>query len=165
MTADPGTSLTGRSGAKAIVIGTAVAGTLDILAAIVVTLAFGRQVDRMLRYVASGPFPSAVEWGAGGAALGLLVHYSLMAIMVAVYVALARRTPRLRETPLLWGAAYGVVSYVVMNLIVVPLRFGAGLPPSLVGFVTQFSFHILLVGIPIALVAARYLPSGEPARA
>ena len=43
-----------------------------------------------------------------------------------------------------------------MNLIVVPLRFAAPLPPSTRAIVTQLFCHIILVGIPIALIAARH---------
>lgn len=53
-----------------IAVATLVAGSLDILAAITLTLLFGRHIPDMLRYVASGPFPAATGWGAGGAALG-----------------------------------------------------------------------------------------------
>ena len=150
---------------KPIAIGTAVAGTLDILAAVVVTLIYGRTVDGMLRYVASGPFPPARGWGAGGAVLGLLVHFALMAIMVTVYVLIARRNETLRRRPVWGGIAYGIVTYIVMNLVVVPLRFGTGFPPSLLGFVTQLSFHILLAGIPVALITARYLRQSAPKQA
>jgi hypothetical protein len=142
---------------RPILVATALAGTLDILAAAILTLVYGRPVDGMLRYVASGPFPPATQWGAGGAILGLAVHYVLMAIMAALYVVTANATEALRRSPILWGVLYGIATYAVMNLLVVPLRFGTGFPPSLIGFATQFSFHILLVGIPIALVAARFL--------
>ena len=40
----------------------------------------------MLRYVASGPFPAATDMGTAGAILGLLVHFTLMAIMAAGFV-------------------------------------------------------------------------------
>ena len=82
---------------KPIAIATAICRTLDIIAAIVMTLIYGRQVDGMLIYVASGPFPPATGWGGSGAALGL------------------------------------------------------------VGFLSQLTFHILLVGIPMALIAAAFL--------
>lgn len=141
------------STAKRIAVATLVAGTLDILAAIGMTLAFGRQVDAMLRYVASGPFPGAPQWGVGGAALGLAVHFGLMAIMATIFVLAANRIPRLKAQPIYWGVAYGLVTYVAMNLIVVPLRFGT--TPSALAIASQLLFHVLLVGIPIALVARR----------
>lgn len=146
--------------ARPILLGTLVAGTLDIVAAIVVTLSIGRRsVDQMLGGVAAGPFPGAPDNGVAAVLLGLAVHFALMAIMVAIYVAAAARLAALRRQPLLWGALYGVATYVVMNLLVVPIRFtGApALPASWLGFGTQFGFHILLVGIPIALIAARCL--------
>ncbi len=142
---------------RPVLLATFVAGTLDILAATGLTLFYGRRtVAEMLRGVASGPFPGASQWGTSGAALGLAVHLALMAIMVAVYVAAAARLPALRIRPLLWGTLYGLATYVAMNLIVVPLRFG-GWPPSTRAIVTQLFCHIVLVGIPIALIAARQL--------
>jgi hypothetical protein len=143
---------------RPILIATLVAGTLDILAAIGLTLFYARRtVADMLRGVASGPFPAATGWGDGGAALGLAVHFTLMAIMVAVYVFAAARRRALRARPVLWGVLYGLATYVVMNLIVVPLRFEGAFPPSTRSVVTQLFCHIVLVGIPIALIASRHL--------
>jgi hypothetical protein len=39
----------------------------------------------------------------------------------------------------------------------VPLRFGTPLPPKALSMATQLFAHIVLVGIPIAYVAARTL--------
>ena len=80
-----------------------------------------------------------------------------MAIMVTIFVARRRRGCRaLWQKPLLWGVLYGLATYVVMNLVVVPLRFPTALPPSTRAVVTQLFCHIVLVGIPIALIAARH---------
>lgn len=147
-----------RSILKPILIATLVAGTLDILAAIGLTLHYGRRtVAEMLRGVAAGPFPGAPNWGDAGTALGLAVHFALMAIMAAVFVLAASRRRRLWEQPLLWGLLYGLATYVVMNLIVVPLRWPANFPPSPLSVATQLFCHIVLVGIPIALIARRHL--------
>lgn len=141
---------------RPIALATLIAGTLDILAATILTLIYGREPANMLRFVASGPFPPATEWGAAGAALGLATHFTLMAIMATVFIVAAQQRPALRERPLLWGLIYGLVTYVVMNLIVVPLRFPAAFPPRPISVATQLFCHIVLVGIPIALVAARH---------
>jgi hypothetical protein len=146
-----GTWTTGRR----IAVATLIAGTLDILAAIGFTLYFGRDVLKMLRSVASGPIPSAVEWGAAGSITGLAVHFALMAIMAAAFVLAADRWPALKRQALLWGVAYGLVTYVVMNLLVVPIRFGAPLPTEFGAIARQLFCHIVLVGIPIALVARK----------
>ncbi|MBV9881859.1 MAG: hypothetical protein JO276_02520 [Sphingomonadaceae bacterium] len=142
---------------RPIILATLVAGTLDICAAIILSLTFGRGPANMLRFVASGPFPSATEWGAGGALLGLVTHFVLMAIMVTIFVAAAARWPALTAKPLQWGVIYGLVTYVAMNLIVVPLRFPGAFPPSPRSLGTQLFCHIVLVGLPIAWIASRHL--------
>ena len=141
---------------KTIALATLVAGTLDIAFATILTLIFGREIPNMLRFVASGPFPAATDMGASGAILGLAVHFTLMAIMAAVFVLVARRKPELTAKPIQWGAIYGLVTYVAMNLIVVPVRFG-NWPPKPLSIATQLFAHIVLVGIPIALITARNL--------
>jgi len=142
---------------KPIVLATLVAGALDITAAILLSLTLGNGPAAMLRTVASGPFPAATGWGAGGSALGLAVHFALMAIMAAIFVAAAERMRTLWIHPIRWGVIYGLVTYVAMNLVVVPLRWPAAFPPSPRSVATQLFCHIVLVGIPIALIAARYL--------
>ena len=142
---------------RAIGHATLVAGTLDILFAMILTIIFGREIPNMLRYVGSGPFPAATEMGTAGAALGLATHFALMAIMAAAFVLAARQWPVLTHKPIQWGIIYGLATYVVMNWIVVPLRFANPLPPKPISIATQLFAHIVLVGIPIALIAAKYL--------
>jgi hypothetical protein len=142
---------------RSIALATAVAGTLDILFATILTLLNGRDPANMLRFVASGPFPSATEWEAPGAVLGLVVHFTLMAMMATAFVLTARRFPDMVMSPIKWGAIYGLITYVVMNLIVVPLRFPAAFPPKPMSITTQLFAHIVLVGLPIAWIAARTL--------
>jgi hypothetical protein len=142
---------------RTIALATLVAGTLDILFAMILTVLFGREIGNMLRYVGSGPFPAAIDMGTAGAIIGLLTHFGLIAIMAAIYVIAARQQPALLKKPIQWGVLYGLATYVAMNLVVVPLRFDAPLPPSARAIATQLFAHVVLVGIPIALIAARNL--------
>jgi hypothetical protein len=142
---------------KPTAIATAISGTLDILFAMILTLWFGREIPNMLRYVASGPFPAAADMGAAGVVLGLVVHFALMAIMAAALMLYLRRNPDYLEHPIWMGVVYGLITYAVMNWIVVPLRFDTPLPPSTLSIATQLFAHIVLVGISMALVARRYL--------
>jgi hypothetical protein len=145
--------------ARAIGWATFVAGTLDILYAAILTLIYGREPAAMLRYVASGPFPPATDWGAAGSILGLIVHFTLMAIMAAAFALIARNTPNMLARPIQWGIVYGLATYVVMNWIVVPLRFDTPLPPKPISIASQLFAHIVLVGIPIAMIVAKKLRS------
>ena len=146
---------------KTIGLATLAAGTLDILFAMILTLLFGREIGNMLRYVASGPFPAATGMGPAGAILGLVVHFALMGIMAAAYVLFARspRREHLRDMPYRAGMAYGLITYAIMNWIVVALRFGTPLPPKPLSIATQLFAHIVLVGIPMALITARAMRS------
>jgi hypothetical protein len=148
-----------RSVWKTILVATLISGTLDIVFAMMLTVAFGRQIPGMLRFVASGPFPAATDWGAGGAILGLLVHFTLMAIMAIAFVFIVRMRPVLLDTPWLAALAYGVITYFLMNWLVVPLRFHTSLPPKALSIVTQAFAHLVLVGVVFAFVARRFLKS------
>lgn len=141
--------------ARTIALATLVAGALDIIFAMTLTTLYGRDIGNMLRYVGSGPFPAVAEMGAAGAAIGLLTHFGLMAIMAAAFVLAVRQKPALIQKPMLAALAYGLITYVAMNLIVVPLRFDTPLPPKPMSITTQLFAHIVLVGIPMALIASR----------
>ena len=143
--------------ARLIGAATLVAGTLDIASAIVTTLVRGKSVMRMLQGVASGPFgewPLTAGWL--GAAAGLAVHFAIMAAMAAAFVIAAPLLPRLRALRLLYGAAYGALLYLVMYWVVLPLRWpsAGGASGGVVSVLLPLAIHILLVGIPIAWIAA-----------
>ena len=142
---------------RAIGWATLAAGTLDILYAALLTLMNGREPAGMLRFVASGPFPSATDWGATGAMLGLIVHFTLIGIMATYFLIAASNWPNMLARPILAGILYGLVTYVAMNWIVVPLRFDVPLPPQPTSVASQLFAHIVLVGVPIALVGAKVL--------
>ena len=144
---------------KPIALATAVAGALDILWAMILTMTVGKgDIPAMLRFVASGPFGDAAkDWGAGGAILGLVVHFTLMAMMATVFVLSIRARPQLLDTPWRTALAFGVITYFAMNWVVVPLRFGTPLPPKPLSIATQLFAHLVLVGIPFALITARTL--------
>ena len=142
---------------RTIGLATLVAGTIDIIFAIVLTLFYGRDPMAMLRYVGSGPYPPATAMGVAGSALGLLVHFALMAIMAGAYVWFARSRAFLSDMSVRAGVAYGVITYLIMNLIVVPLRFGEPVSPRPTSVAIQLFAHVVLVGIPIAVITARTL--------
>lgn len=140
---------------RKILVTTLVAGTLDILSACVYTLIAGRAPITMLKGLASAILGNeAVKGGIGVALVGLLLHFAIMAVMVAFFVIAASRLSVLKTHWLLAGIAYGIGLWAVMNLIVLPLRFGWH-PFTPLGLAEQFFSHIILVGIPIAWFARR----------
>lgn len=132
-------------------------GSLDILYAAATSLVAGHGPLTMLRAVASGPFGDAArDWGLAGSALGLLVHFAIMAAMVAAGFWLARQSPLGDIAPWKAGTLYGLLLYGVMAGIVLQLRFGTEFPsPDKLKLATELFPHVFLVGIPIFHFARR----------
>lgn len=142
---------------RPVVVATLVAGTLDILSAFVFAGIAGMTPMGVLQFVASGPFGDAPTATPGWAAVGLAVHFAIMACMVTAYMIVAPRFSALLRHPIVAGLAYGVLLWIIMYWIVRPLRFPEiPLPHTLYGIANQLFSHCILVGIPIALIAARH---------
>jgi hypothetical protein len=143
---------------KAIVLGTLIVGTLDALDAIIVFwLRSGVTPPRIFRGIAAGVLGSAA--GSGGtpaALLGVLLHYTVALGIVTTYVLVSRVMPALNRRPFLYGPLYGIAAYLVMNFVVIPLS-AIGTFPRFNAFGTTngLLIHMLGIGLPTALVAAR----------
>ena len=148
---------------KPIAIATAIAGTLDILAAFILAGVSGVSPVRVLQFVASGPLGDSALVNSSYAAAGLLVHFAIMACMAAAYMVAARQWRILSDRPLVAGALYGIALWLLMYWVVQPLRWSTPHPSHLVPIAKQLFCHVILVGIPIALVATRYLRARGPA--
>ena len=142
---------------RPILIATLIAGTLDILSAFVFAGLAGMTPVGVLRYVASGPFGEAPTASASWAAVGLAIHFAIMACMAAAYMLVASRLRWPIRHPIPAGLAYGVLLWLIMYWVVKPLRWPeAPLPHTAYAIANQLFSHCLLVGVPIALTAARY---------
>lgn len=143
---------------KQVALATMIAGTLDILSAFVFAGMAGVTPGQLLNYVASGPFgDGALGGGLSWAVVGLVVHFAIMACIAAAYLVIAPRFPALIRHPILAGIGYGVLLWIVMYWIVKPLRWPeAPLPSTAWGIGNALFSHCMLVGLPIALVAARW---------
>src|SRR5215203_2107896 len=108
--------------AAGIVLGGTIAATLDIVYACVRNGGYGRTPEWVLQSVASGLLgQDAFESGPAGAALGLGCHYAIALVAAFVYCAASLRFPLLRSSALACGAAFGVLVYLAMNFVVLPL--------------------------------------------
>jgi uncharacterized membrane protein YagU involved in acid resistance len=105
--------------AYATLSGGLVAGSVDTFAA---ALIYQVSPIIILHAVASGLLGKAsFQAGAGAAVLGLALQLGMSVIIAAIYVIAARRLAMLTQSWLMWGALYGVVVFIVMNYVVVPL--------------------------------------------
>ena len=139
---------------RRILLATLIAGTLDIGMASIETAMHGKPVAGMLRGLASGPVPAAKEMGAAGAAIGLAVHFAIMAVMATVFMIAARRINWVRAHSLIAGPLYGIGLWLVMYGLVLPLRFGAPFPShDPIALAKQLFAHMVLVGLTFGVIA------------
>jgi hypothetical protein len=131
------------------------AGTLDLIFAISAWSLQGVPAKIIPLSIASGILgKGAFAGGFGTVALGLALHYLIALSMAVTFMAAAAKVPTLTDRPIPTGAVYGAVLYIFMNFLVVPLsRAPIGRPPLAMAL-ADLAAHMLLVGVPIALVAA-----------
>lgn len=138
-------------------IGGGVGGLLDaIYATVLWGFVIGHNPAGVWQSVAAGLLGKAsFEGGNATALLGLALHFFIAFVMALVYARAAHRLPVLTERPVLMGALYGVVLYLVMNFVVVPLSAIGFHAPNLAGAIRALIPHVVFVGPAIALAAAR----------
>jgi hypothetical protein len=147
-----------------IVGGGLIAGTLDIaFACIYWAIKASVPAQRIFQSVAAGLLGKAsFQGGAATAALGLALHYFIATSMSLAFYVVAVRRPALVRRPVLYGVPYGLLLYVIMNYIVVPLSAARPGPKDPLWIALGIAVHALLIGVPITLCARGAL-TGFPA--
>jgi len=97
----------------------------------------------------------AFTTGWTGGIIGLLLHCGVAFTAATVFVFTARWFPAILRHDNLSGVAFGLIVFVVMNLVVVPLSRmpKRTVPLSMISM--QIVMHIVLVGLPIS-ISSRY---------
>jgi uncharacterized membrane protein YagU involved in acid resistance len=140
-----------------IAIGTALIGSLDL---VFVSSYWAAAADvppvRILQSIATGVLGKAsYEGGAKTALLGGALHYFIIAMFVLAYYVASRWIPALSRRPVAYGLAYGLLLYVLMNYIVVPLsRAGQSGSFNVPWELSSIAMHAL-IGVLCALFACR----------
>lgn len=129
-----------------ILIGGSVAGLLDMTSAY---LTFGRMMPLGIAGGLIGVAardPSAAHY-----CLGLFIHYLIAFSAAAAYCFASRKLTFLRENFFVCGLVFGIVFFLFMNLMVLPLSaYHAMGPYSYRGLVQGLLAHMFLIGLPIS---------------
>jgi uncharacterized membrane protein YagU involved in acid resistance len=135
-----------------------VALTLDICAAFVTAwLRAGVRPLRLLQFVASGLIGAAAfNGGVKAAILGLALHFLIATGAAVVFYLASQKWLFLIEHPVNFGLLYGIVVYLFMNFVVLPLSSITPRPMTLSGFIIGILTIIFCVGLPIALIVRRF---------
>lgn len=146
-----------------VVLGAVVVGTLDILFAILFWAPRGVAPARIFQSVAAGLYGRAsFNGGTRMVVIGALLHYFIALCIVLVYWLASRRYDVLIRRPILCGSIYGVLVYVVMNYVVIPLSATQRSAFLLSWVVSSVLVHAFLVGVPSAVFAKAALRRSPP---
>lgn len=152
---------------RAVLFGGSLGGALDILFAISFAGFYGVGPVRVLQTVASGLLGDAAFAGGMPAAItGFACHFLLSWLWAALFVAAALRYRALVRRPLVTAIVFGIVVFLAMRLIVLPLsayprpvRF----PP--LASALDLASHMFLFAWPIAWAARRAVIARAAGRA
>jgi len=151
-----------------IVGGGLLAGLLDGADAIIYYgLMYGVSAKQISIHIASGLIGrhAAVQGGELSIVLGLFLHFLIAFSAATIFYLVAGKWPSILSHPLLSGTVFGLLWYMLMYRIVLPLSAIPRNPNprfSLPDFADEIFAHIFLVGIPIALMATYSLHVKRP---
>ena len=148
-----------NSVARAILLAGFVAGLLDITAAII-SFYINRNTGpaRMFQYIASAVLGrDAFSGGVGTAALGLLFHFIIAYIFTIIFFLAYPKLNLYSKNMIVVGFVYGILVWVVMNLVVLPLSNAAVARPfQAKEVITGVLILMFCIGLPVSILAHRY---------
>ena len=150
-----------RGWLRASVAGGFVAGSVDIGSAAVI---YHASPLLIMRAIAGGLLgPRALGMGIAVSLLGLVLQWAMSILIAGIYCAVLPLLPgRLRRNILLTGCGCGVVVFVVMEYLVVPLSALHHWPHVTMPWLVENLLAMALFGCIIAGIA-RYLMEGAKA--
>jgi hypothetical protein len=140
----------------AIAIGGLIVGILDITSAFITWWCKGVRPVRGLQGIAAGLLGSqSFQGGVATAGLGLTIHFFVAFMVVIVFYMASRKFQFLTRHAVVSGLLYGVVVYLFMYWFVLPNVFPK-FRHSISSDVLAVVVHMVLIGLPTALVVRRY---------
>lgn len=146
-----------------LMLGGLAVGTLDLLFAWAFWQSRGAGLTRILQSIASGLLGKASYTGGTATAwLGAGLHYFIATMFVLAYFLVGLRNPVLRRRPVAHGLLYGVLLYIVMNFVVLPLS-ATGMPKfdNLPWIASSVAIHAVF-GVMCAVFARRACSTPHP---
>lgn len=134
-----------------------VAGVTDLVAAGAI---LGGPMMHGFQMIASGLLgEQAFSGGLKAAVLGALLHFAMSIAAAALYLWAALRHRALIRRWLIGGVVFGILAYLVMNVVVVPLSYAANPDFSVSVIVKELLAHTIMFGLPIAGMVRALAPN------
>lgn len=147
-----------RGGIKIILWTCLLVGTLDIFAAMIdAFFRYGTTPIELFQFIASGILGvSSFSDGLLSALLGLCCHYFIASTWTTIFFIFY---PKLNLSPklkIVSGLIYGIVIWLVMNLIIVPLSNTHKMIFHFGHAITGALYLMFLIGLPASLIFHKY---------
>ena len=113
---------------RVVFLGALIVGVIDLVFAILYWIQLVSPI-RIFQSIAAGLLggKASRDGGIATAILGGVLHFAIATAMAFTYALAARKLPVLVRQPTLFGLVYGVLLYLAMNLVVLPLS-ARGMP-------------------------------------
>ena len=140
-----------------------IAGILDAIAGVIVYYIFFKfNPFQVLQFISTGIHgPEAMNGGMPMILAGTIYHFIIAYACAIIYFFFYPRVIFLRKNIAVMGLLYGLVIWLVMNLLVLPLSNIPKSPFDINLAVVGILWHMVLVGLPIALITAKYFSKEE----
>jgi hypothetical protein len=131
-------------------------GTLDLAAAMIQTVLYNGDIQRLFQFIASGAFgKEAFDGGWSYAIYGILFHYIIAFSWTIIFFIIYSGFNLSRFNKILVGICYGIVIWFVMNRIVLPFSNITPRPFDVMKSLIAASILIVAIGLPLSFIASR----------
>ena len=147
-----------KSRVKIIAFTCLLAGTLDILSAIVdSSIRFKISPIELFQFIASGAFgPNAFSGGIPTAIAGLLFHYFIASCWTVFFFLVIPKFKLSPKYKIPVGLLYGIFVWLIMNLIVVPLSNVHKVKFTWSHTIMGMLYLMFMIGLPVSLMFYRF---------
>jgi hypothetical protein len=119
--------------------------------------------QHVFKYIAEGVFgPEAASGGRLMIAWGAVFHFMIAFFFTSFLFLIYRKVGRWFNNTFLTGFAYGIFTWAMMNLVVIPLSRINTFPVDLLQSTIAAIILVLAIGFPIALAAHRFYSRKRP---
>jgi hypothetical protein len=140
-----------------ILISGLIVGSFDLTAASIQTLIYHGNLIRLFKYIATGVYgKEALNGGTAYALQGILFHYCIAMIWTIVFFLIYPKISLLAKNRILTGILYGLVVWLVMNCVVVPLSNTSKNPFNLSRAMIAAGILIVAIAIPLSYMVYAY---------
>jgi len=135
-----------------------IAGTLDATAATIMFLSSGgKDPVRLFQYIASGVFgQDAFVGGTVMAIWGVVFHYLIALTFTLIFFLIYPQIRPYISRPAIVGLLYGVLVWVIMNRVILPLSNVTQRPFDPLKAIIGMLILMVMIGLPIALIVHKH---------